>query len=120
MATADPYLEEGNALEKTDPKKSKDNFIRAWRLYSVGRWPTESSPQKKIAYAKAIEALLDHARFIDPPLEIVRIPFDGKEIIGYMRLPKNATGRVPMVVALNGLDSRKEDLAEKMLRDSPL
>jgi len=113
MATADPYLAEANALEKTDPKKAKANFIRAWRLYSVGRWPTESSPQKKIAYAKALEAFLAHARFLDPPLEVVRIPFDGKEIIGYMRLPKNAPGRVPMVVALNGLDSRKEDLAER-------
>jgi pimeloyl-ACP methyl ester carboxylesterase len=29
-----------------------------------------------------------------------------------MRLPKNATGEVPMVIAINGLDSRKEDLSE--------
>ncbi len=36
----------------------------------------------------------------------------GKEIIGYLRLPKNANGPVPLVLAVNGLDSRKEDLAE--------
>src|SRR5205085_3073897 len=41
-----------------------------------------------------------------------RIPFEGKEIIAYMRLPKNAHGPVPMVIAVNGLDSRKEDLSE--------
>jgi dienelactone hydrolase len=45
-------------------------------------------------------------------LEVVRIPFDGSEIIGYLRLPKNATGPVPVVIAVNGLDSRKEDLSE--------
>ena len=42
----------------------------------------------------------------------MRIPFEGKEIIGYLRLPKNANGPVPLVLAVNGLDSRKEDLAE--------
>ena len=112
MAVADPYMAEGKALEKTDLQKANADFIRAWRLYSFGRWPTESSPQKKIAYAKALDAFLAHARFMDPPLEVVRIPFDDKEIVGYMRLPKNATGPVPMVVAVNGLDSRKEDMTE--------
>jgi esterase FrsA len=42
----------------------------------------------------------------------VRIPFEGKEIVGYLRLPKNAKGPVPLVIAVNGLDSRKEDLTE--------
>ena len=42
----------------------------------------------------------------------MKIPFEGKEIIGYLRLPKNAKGPVPLVLAVNGLDSRKEDLAE--------
>ena len=42
----------------------------------------------------------------------MRIPFEGKEIIGYLRLPKNANGPVPLVLAVNGLDSRKEDLTE--------
>ena len=51
-------------------------------------------------------------KFFDPPLEVVRIPFEGKEIIGYLRLPKNAKGPVPLVIAVNGLDSRKEDLTE--------
>ena len=50
--------------------------------------------------------------FLDPPLEVVHIPFEGKEIIGYLRLPKNAKGPVPLVIAVNGLDSRKEDLTE--------
>ncbi|HEX4594105.1 MAG TPA: alpha/beta hydrolase, partial [Bryobacteraceae bacterium] len=47
-----------------------------------------------------------------PPLEVVRIPFEGSEIVGYLRLPKNAKGPVPVVLAISGLDSRKEDLSE--------
>jgi pimeloyl-ACP methyl ester carboxylesterase len=113
MGVADRYMAEGTRLQSSDPEKANLDFIRAWRLYSLGRWPSEgASPKKKISYAKAIEAFLAHAKMMDPPLEVVRIPFEGREIIGYMRLPKGATGPVPMVLAVNGLDSRKEDLAE--------
>jgi esterase FrsA len=112
MGVADRYMNEAKALEKTDPAKANADYIRAWRLYSFGRWPIPASPGKQRSYEKAIEAFLAHARFWDPPLEIVRIPFEGKEIIGYLRLPKNTNGPVPLVLAVNGLDSRKEDLSE--------
>ena len=112
MAVADRYMNEAKSLEQADPTKANADYIRAWRLYSFGRWPIPASPGKQRSYAKAIEAFLAHARFWDPPLEIVRIPFEGKEIIGYLRLPKNANGPVPLVLAVNGLDSRKEDLSE--------
>ena len=112
MGVADRYNEEAKSLEHTDPTKADADYIRAWRLYSFGRWPIPASPGKQRSYEKAIEAFLAHAKFWDPPLEIVRIPFEGKEIIGYLRLPKGAKGPVPVVIAVNGLDSRKEDLAE--------
>jgi dipeptidyl aminopeptidase/acylaminoacyl peptidase len=105
-------MAEAKTLESTDPVKANADYIRAWRLYSFGRWPIPSSPGKQRAYAKAIEAFLAHARFWDPPLEVVHIPFEGAEIVTYLRLPKNAKGPVPLVIAVNGLDSRKEDLAE--------
>ncbi len=112
MGVADRYMNEAKSLEKTDPTKANADYIRAWRLYSFGRWPIPASPGKQRSYEKAIEAFRAHAKFWDPPMEIVRIPFEGKEIIGYLRLPKNASGPVPLVLAVNGLDSRKEDLAE--------
>ncbi|MBZ5546831.1 MAG: alpha/beta hydrolase [Acidobacteriia bacterium] len=112
MGVADRYMNGAKSLEKTDPTKANADYIRAWRLYSFGRWPIPASPGKQRSYEKAIEAFLAHAKFWDPPLEIVRIPFEGKEIIGYLRLPKNAKGPVPLVLAVNGLDSRKEDLSE--------
>jgi esterase FrsA len=112
MHVADRYFNEAKSLEKSDPAKANADYIRAWRLYSFGRWPIPASPGKQRSYEKAIEAFLAHARFMDPPLEVVHIPFEGKEITAYLRLPKNAKGPVPLVIAVNGLDSRKEDLAE--------
>jgi len=114
MHVADRYFNEAKSLEKekSDPPKANADYIRAWHLYSFGRWPIPSSPGKQRSYEKAMEAFLDHARFYDPPLEVVHIPFEGKEITGYLRLPKNPKGHVPLVIAVNGLDSRKEDLTE--------
>jgi esterase FrsA len=112
IAVADRYMAEAKSLEQSDPAKANANYIRAWRLYSFGRWPVPASPGKQRAYAKAIEAFRAHARFWDPPLEIVRIPFEGSEIVGYLRLPKTAPGPAPLVLAISGLDSRKEDLSE--------
>jgi esterase FrsA len=116
MHVADRYFDEARSLEKSADKadlaKANADYVRAWRLYSFGRWPIPASPGKQRSYEKAIQAFLAHAKFLDPPLEVVHIPFEGKEIIGYLRLPKNATGPVPLVIAVNGLDSRKEDLTE--------
>jgi esterase FrsA len=112
MHVGDRYFNEAKSLEKTDPAKANADYIRAWRIYSFGRWPIPASPGKQRSYEKALEAFLDHAKFFDPLLEVVHIPFEGKEIIGYLRLPKNAKGPVPLVIAVNGLDSRKEDLTE--------
>jgi esterase FrsA len=113
MRVGDKYMAEAKSLEKTDPTKANADYIRAWKIYSFGRWPVPSSPGKEESYKKALEAFLAHAKFYDPPMELVKIPFEGKEIIGYMRLPKNAHGPVPMVIAVNGLDSRKEDLTDQ-------
>jgi len=111
-AVADKYMNEGKSLQASDPAKANGDYIRAWRLYSFARWPVPSSQGKKQAYAKALEAFLAHAKMMDPPLEVVHIPFENSEIVGYLRLPKNAKGPVPVVIAISGLDSRKEDLSE--------
>jgi esterase FrsA len=111
-AVAERYMAQAKAAEASDPAKANAAYIRAWRLYSFGRWPVPASPGKQRAYSKALEAFQAHARFLDPPIEVVRIPFEGSEIVGYMRLPKGAKGPVPVVIAISGLDSRKEDLSE--------
>ena len=111
-AVADRYMTEGKSLLASDPKKADADFIRAWRLYSFARWPVPASSGKQRAYAQALEAFLAHAKMMDPPLEVVHIPFENSEIVGYLRLPKNRKGPVPVAIAISGLDSRKEDLTE--------
>ena len=109
-AVADGYIAKAKAA--SDPKEADANFVRAWRLYYFGQWPAPTSAGKQAAYQRAIDAYLQHARFFDPPLEVVRIPFEGREIVGYLRLPANTKRPAPLVLAISGLDSRKETVAE--------
>jgi esterase FrsA len=95
------------------PPKANADYIRAWRLYSFGRWPIPASPGKQRSYEKALEAFRAHAKFWDPPMEIVKNSLRRKR---NHRLPAAAENAhtVPCrsCLAVNGLDSRKEDLAE--------
>ena len=109
-AVADTYVAKAKAAD--NPKDADANYLRAWRLYYFAQWPAPTSPGKQAAYQKAVEAYLKHARHFSPALEVVRIPYGDKEIVGYLRLPANASRPVPLVLAISGLDSRKETVAE--------
>jgi dienelactone hydrolase len=91
---------------------ARQDYHQAFLYYSFARWPVPNSPGKQKAYEKALEAYLAYAKRFDPPLQVVRVPYEGSEVVGYFRLPKNAKA-APLVVAVAGLDSRKEDMAER-------
>ena len=91
-----------------DTSAARDDYFWAFRYYTVARWPVPNSSGKQKAYLNALIAFRNYGRFLDPPVEIVHIPFEGKEIPGYIRLPKDVRP-APVVFMINGTDSRKED-----------
>jgi dipeptidyl aminopeptidase/acylaminoacyl peptidase len=107
---ADRYFNAG--LAATMPENAAASFKRAWRLYYFAQWPVPNSAGKQRAYQRAIEAYGKYAQTLQPAMETVRIPFEGSHIVAYLRFPKDARGPVPMILAISGLDSRKETVAE--------
>lgn len=93
---------------------ARGDYFHAWDIFNVARWPSEKlSPGKEKAYARALEAFQLYAKSLNPPIETVRIPFEGKEIVAYLRLPLISSGGTrpaPLVFGINGLDSRKEEV----------
>lgn len=65
------------------PGDARESYMKAWRFYSFARWPTTNSPGKVKAYGLALSAFRNAVRFMSPRPEVVRIPFEGKEIVGY-------------------------------------
>jgi esterase FrsA len=108
-SVATRFMEEARAAERAEPARARTLFLRAWHNFNMGRWPTENTEGKRRAYAQALDAFAAYARLLDPPIETVRIPFEGGEIVGYLRLPPGVRP-VPIVVSIAGLDSRKEDI----------
>ncbi len=102
----DEYV--ARAKASSSPAEARDNYYYAWRYFDIGRWPTEKhSPGKRKSYEKGLLAFREYGQLLDPPLETVRIPFEGKEIVAYLRIP-NGVRPAPLVFGMNGLDSRKE------------
>ncbi len=89
---------------------AKGDFLDAWHVFNVARWPSEKlSAGKARAYERALQSFQRYAKSLTPPVETIRIPFEGGEIVAYLRRPANAAP-APVVFRICGLDSRKEEL----------
>ena len=81
MQNGSRHVVEGEAAEKAgNLAKAREAYLSGWRYHGFGAWPTQNSPEKKTAHARATEAFRAYARIADPPIEVLRIPFEGKEI----------------------------------------
>ena len=111
MMDPERYLARAKELEKAAPAEARESYYRAWHNFNTARWPTEkNSPGKQRAYERGLSAFQQYAKLLSPPIETVRIPFEGREIVAYLRLPQGIRP-APIVFGINGLDSRKEDVA---------
>ena len=88
-------------------------YLSAAFFYFLARFPHFLGPDTaaaRAAYARHRAAYLQASRYFDPPLQVVRLPFEGAEIVGYLRIPTTATGsRPPVVVLSGGIDYWKSD-----------
>ncbi len=107
-AIGDRHMTQAKKAAASDPAAASKHYKYAFEYYLFARFPLENSPGKVKAYDKALEAFAAYAKLQDPAIEIVRIPFEGKEIIGYLRLPKGVRP-APLVLTIGGLDGRKEN-----------
>jgi len=107
---AEAHWEQALSAAATRSEAARGEYWHAWRLFHFARWPTENAPAKAHARQRALEAFRRYAALLDPPIETVRVPFEGSEIVAYLRLPRGG-GPAPLVFGIAGLDSRKEDIA---------
>jgi len=106
---AEPWERRAEQAEaQAQTELAKDGYEKASLYYGIAKFPVINHPAKQAAYRKCIENYLKAARYFDPPLERVSIPFAGREIIGYLRLPKGIS-RPPVVIATGGIDVYKEE-----------
>ena len=95
---------------------------RGRRLTAAGAWRraalcwhwgkflfTEHPEEQRAAHERTVAGYARGAWALDPPAERVEIPYQGKRLAAYLRLPAGS-GPAPAVVMIPGLDSVKEEL----------
>src|SRR5689334_4553889 len=104
------YEAKADALAKTDGGRDRlrELYMHAFDACRVGRYPSPVSPGKLAAYHYSLRMFSKAARYFDPPLEVVEIPFEGKKLVGYLQKPLGAT-RPAVVMHWGGVDGWKED-----------
>jgi esterase FrsA len=108
-AIAERYDKRAKAEEAAkNNDAAREDYMWAFKYYTAARWPVPNSTGKQKAYLNALAAFRNYGKYLDPPVEIIHVPFEGKEITGYIRLPKDVRP-VPLIFMINGTDSRKED-----------
>lgn len=106
---AQPHEERAADLEKQGKMtEASQAFAKASFYYGIAKFPVINHPAKQAAYKKCIETYLKAAKYFDPPMERVTIPFEGREIVGYLRLPKGVK-KPAVVIATGGVDVYKEE-----------
>lgn len=109
-----PAAEHETAAKQAESSGDRDKAAAEYKtasvFYYIARFPFVGSLAKEKAYRKHIECYLKAAESFDPPLEIVRIPFEGKEIIGYLRSPN--VDKPPVIILTGGVDTWKSDMDE--------
>ncbi len=106
---AEPRLEKAAEAEKAGRSEAaRENYLKAYAYFAAARYPALFSPEMEEAYRRARDAYRKAGRYFDPPLEVVRIPFEEKEIVGYLRL-RRGDGRQPLVFHWGGIDGWKEE-----------
>jgi pimeloyl-ACP methyl ester carboxylesterase len=101
---------DADKLEKAgEPKdKLRDAHLLAFNYFRIARYPCPISAATQEAYENSLRAFRKAARYFDPPLEIVHIPFEGKTLIGYLQVPL-APKKPPVIMHWGGVDGWKED-----------
>ena len=83
-------------------------YMHAFDACRVGRYPTPNSPGKFEAYQHSVRMFRKAAKYFDPPLEIIELPFGDKKLTGYLQRPPGVA-KPPVVLHWGGVDGWKED-----------
>ena len=122
-AVAEPFEKAAEAaLARGDKAAARSAFMQAKTYYSLARFPApyhsgspicppNMSKLKEDSYNRYLECFRRATELREGTHEVIRVERDGKQAVGYLRLPKGAssTNKVPAVLVMCGGDMYKED-----------
>ncbi|HLH88037.1 MAG TPA: alpha/beta hydrolase [Xanthobacteraceae bacterium] len=104
------YEAEGDARAEAGAGATElaELFWQGFDTCRVGRYPAPTSSSQLAAYRHSLRIFRKAAQHVEPKLEIVELPFEGKTLIGHLQMPPGIA--MPSVVMhWGGVDGWKED-----------
>ena len=88
---------------------ARNNYFAAALMYGASRWSIwEDNAELVELNARLVECYKKYAAFADHPVIRLDIPFEGKELHGYLHLPGKEDRKWPTILSVQGMDSFKE------------
>ena len=96
----------------------REAWMQAYHASFLGRYPVPNHPLKERQYELAREHFRRAGALDDPPLQVVRVPFEGRagegdRVVFYLLRPPNVL-RPPVVMAWAGIDTWKEEVYARL------
>lgn len=94
------------------PETARAAWLRAVDYYrSAEFWLAADGPRRLATFTRCEECFQKAGRYFVPPVEVVRVPYEGgASLYGYFLRSPHAPARQPVLVSFGGLDSFKEEL----------
>jgi esterase FrsA len=86
----------------------RDLYMLGFDACRVGRYPAPTSPGQLAAYRHSLRIFRKAAKHLEPALEVIELPFDGKTLVGYLQVPPGVD-KPAVVMHWGGVDGWKED-----------
>ncbi len=104
------YEAEADTLEKSGGPGAacRALYEQAFHYFRVARYPCAGSPGQQQAYRDSLRVFRKAARYFDPPLEIIEVPFGNHKLTAYLQVPPGVP-RPAVVMHWGGVDGWKED-----------
>jgi dienelactone hydrolase len=101
-----------DAEQKGHYLTARDRYFRASNYYRTGEFFLPPNHTRKLqTYDRGVECFQKGGRYVRPPLERVRVPYEGTTLPGYFVPARNARpGPTPAVIFFGGADSTAEEL----------
>lgn len=90
---------------------AQERFLRAARYYFTGdHYTFEGRPYYHVLWQKSVECFRRAAALADPPIEPVEIPYEGRQLPGYLLRHDQTRKSRPTLLAMSGFDGSAETL----------